>query len=445
VGPSRSLAFRIIASSGAWLITALAVTALLLVNAYRDHTAQYLDAHVSIHLEELLDASRFDTDGDPLLAFEPSDPRYFDPYSGWYWEVRQSGETLFRSQSLGKSRLQAGDIQPTAETRVYEITGPESEKLRVHVTRVDNNDGRDPLVFLSTAPMTGFSDELAGYSNHIISSFLLLGAGLLLAVFLQVKVALRPLRAIKSDIARIREGKASKLPKSELEDVQTLVDELNNLLDHNAVLLKRARNQLGNLAHSVKNPLSVIKNEARSMPEVQGSLILKQTSDISKNIDHYLSQARTFGTEKVLGARCGVKTAVDDMIFVMRRIHKDDRLRIDCNDFPDCWFRGEVQDLEEVLGNLMDNACKWAESIVKIHVEIIDERLVITVEDDRPGTPADQVENVMKRGHRLDESKPGHGQGLGIVKDIVNLYGGQLTLGRSSLGGLQAVVNLPAA
>ena len=181
------------------------------------------------------------------------------------------------------------------------------------------------------------------------------------------------------------------------------------------------------------------------MHDERGSLILKQTSDISKNIDHYLSRARTFGTEKVLGARSGVKTAVGDMVFVMQRIYKDQGLSIDCNSVPECWFRGEVQDLEEVLGNLMDNACKWAESIVRIGVDVVGDRFVITVEDDGPGIPDDEIENVMFRGHRLDESKPGHGQGLGIVKDIVALYGGSLTLERSSLGGVQVKVNLPAA
>lgn len=445
MGPSRSLAFRIIASSGAWLVTALAITALLLVDSYQDHAAQYLDSHVTIHLEEMLDASQLSATGEYTLAFEPSDPRYLELRSGWYWEVRQSDKTLTHSKSLGDSRLEIGDIQPSSEVQVHELNGPFNKKLRMHVVAIEYTPEFEPIIFLSTAPISGLKNESTSYSNQVFGSFLLLGIGLLVAVFVQVRIALRPLRAIKADIARIREGKASKLPISELEDVQTLVDELNNLLEHNAVLLKRARNQLGNLAHSVKNPLSVIKNEAKSMQDERGSLILKQTSDISKNIDHYLSRARTFGTEKVLGARSEVKTAVNDMVYVMQRIHKDEGLIIDCRDFPECWFRGEVQDLEEVLGNLMDNACKWAESSVRVDVEAAADRIVITVEDDGPGIPDQQIENVMLRGHRLDESKPGHGQGLGIVKDIVALYGGTLTLERSSMGGLKVTVNLPAA
>lgn len=445
MGPSRSLAFRIILSSGVWLVTALVITALLLVNSYKANAARFLDSHVAIHIEEMLDASQLSATGEYTLAFEPSDPRYGDLHSGWYWEVRQSGKTLSRSRSLGDSRLDTGGTQAAEDVAVHEVTGPAGERLRLHMIAVDLFPGFDPVVFLSTAPAAGLSDELADYSRQLVGSFVLLGAGLLFAVFLQVRVALRPLRAIKSDIAAIRSGTANKLPRSELEDVQTLVDELNNLLDHNAVLLKRARNQLGDLAHSVKNPLSVIKNEAKSMHDERGSLILKQTSDISKNIDHYLSRARTFGTEKVLGARSAVKIAVGDMVYVMQRIHKDDGLTIECGDFPECWFRGEVQDLEEILGNLMDNACKWAKSTVRVMVKTEADRIVISVEDDGPGIPEDQIDNVMLRGHRLDESKPGHGQGLGIVKDIVALYGGRLSLACSPMGGLEVTVDLPAA
>ncbi len=445
MAPSRSLAFRIIVSSGVWLITALVITALLLVNSYRENAAHFLDSHVSIHLEEILDASRLSETGQYTLAYEPSDPRYLDLYSGWYWEVRQFGKTLARSKSLGESSLQTAGIQPSGEVLVHELNGPVNDRLRVQIVTDELGPGLEPVVLLSSAPMAGVADELRDYSNKLIGSFILLGVGLLFAVFLQVRVALRPLRAVKSDIAQIREGKASKLPKSELEDVQTLCDELNHLLDHNAVLLKRARNQLGDLAHSVKNPLSVIQNEAKSMRDERGSLILKQAGDISKNIDHYLSRARTFGTEKVLGARSAVKVTVADMVYVMQRIHKDDGLTIDCNDFQECWFRGEVQDLEEMLGNLMDNACKWAESRVRVDVISAGDRFLMSVEDDGPGIPEDQMENVMLRGHRLDESKPGHGQGLGIVKDIVALYGGKLTFERSSMGGLKVNVNLPAA
>ena len=227
--------------------------------------------------------------------------------------------------------------------------------------------------------------------------------------------------------------------------MQPLVDELNNLLDHNAVLLKRARNRLGDLAHSVKNPLTVIKNEARNLEPAQRDLITQQTSDISRNVDHYLTRARMFGTEKVLGARSEVKPVIEDLVYAMQRLYQERELEFDSTGLESCWFRGERQDLEEMLGNLLDNACKWARQRVYVHCRGgDDDLLVLAVEDDGPGIPDEERALVMRRGHKLDESKPGHGQGLGIVKDIADLYGGSLKLMRSRFGGLLAELVLPA-
>jgi len=441
----NTLSFRITVFSGAWILITLVITGTLLIYFYYDHASQHYDEHVSMHLEELIEAGKFDDDGTFRLNFTPSDPRYHDLYSGWYWEVKQSGKMLKRSESLGDYSLGIGDVQPRRDLVVYETIGPKQDKLRTHVIEVELDPGREPVVLLASAPMTGVKDDVVNYSNHIIGSFVLLGIGLLFAVVLQVRVALQPLKAISTGISDVREGKASKMPPAQLEDVKPLVDELNNLLDHNTVLLKRARNQLGDLAHSVKNPLTVIKNEARNMEPEQRELIIQQTSDISRNVDHYLARARTFGTEKVLGSRASIKAVVEDLVYAMQRIYQDNDLVYDFSRLDDCWFRGESQDLEEMVGNLMDNACKWAKGRVCICASCENEHLVLTVEDDGPGIPEGRIEEVMRRGHKLDESKPGHGQGLGIVKDIAALYGGSLNLGGSELGGLCAELVLPAA
>jgi len=441
----KSLSFRIIALSGTWIIMALVVTGLLLWYFFREHTAQHYDKHVSMHLEELIAASGFSPEGNFELAFKPSDPRYHILHSGWYWEVKQSGETLRRSQSLGEYNLDIEDLQPARSVVIHELVGPIQEWLRVLVIEIEVDPERDPLVFLASSPMMGIKDDVQEYSSHIINSFVVLGIGLLMAVVLQVRVAIQPLQAISTGISDVREGKAAKLPDNNLEDVQPLVDELNNLLEHNAVLLRRARNQLGDLAHSVKNPLSVINNEARNMEPGQKDLILQQTNDISKSVDHYLSRARTFGTEKVLGSRSSVMSVVEDLVYAMQRIYQERNLVYDYSRQIDCWFKGEGQDLEEMMGNLIDNACKWAKSRVQIHCVVKYDRLVLTVEDDGPGIPVKEFENVVHRGHKLDDSKPGHGQGLGIVKDIADLYGGSLELDKSRMGGLKAELSLPAA
>lgn len=441
----KTLAFRIISLSVIWVIISLVITGLMLVHIHREHTAKHYDAHVAMHLEELTGASYFTPDGDFRLAFFPSDPRYQDLNSGWYWEVKQSGETLMRSPSLGEHALVLGNLVPATNVTITETIGPVKENLRLHVVKNQLDPQQKPLVFLATAPMTGILEDVVDYSDHIIETFMALGFGLLLAVVLQVRVALKPLKAISRNISDIRAGRSTKLPDEQLEDVRPLVDELNYLLDHNAVLVKRARNQLGDLAHSVKNPLTVINNEARNLPPEQKKLITRQTSEIGKNIDHYLSRARTFGTEKVLGSRSSIKTVTDDLVYAMQRIYQGRDLEFDVSGLNYCWFKGEAQDLEEMMGNLIDNACKWAKGRVQIHCGTAGDRLEVIVEDDGPGIPDSEFENVMRRGHKLDETIPGHGQGLGIVSDIAALYSGALELGKSELGGLKAKLVLPAA
>jgi len=421
------------------------IVALLLAYFYLDHAAQHYDEHVSMHMEELVEAVEILPNGTFELRAEPSDPRYHDLHSGWYWAVLQSGVALFKSTSLGDYSLDLEAIEPTSSVVVYEILAPNQEKIRMHVIAIELVRGHEPLVYLSTAPTTGYTDDVLNYSNHIVGSFALLGIGLLLAVVAQVKFALKPLQSIGFEISDIRAGKATKLSRDYPSDVQPLVDELNNLIDHNAVLLKRARNQLGDLAHSVKNPLTIINNETRNMQAEQREMINKQTSDISKNIDHYLSRARTFGTEKILGSRSNVKALVEDLVYVMQRLYQRRELKYDISKLKGCSFRGEGQDLEEMIGNLMDNACKWTTSRVEVSCKSSEGRLQLFIDDDGPGIPGKEIENVMRRGHKLDESKPGHGQGLGIVKDIADLYSGFLQLGKSHLGGLRATLNLPAA
>jgi len=441
----KSLAFRIVAYSGAWIVMVLLIAALLLVYFYRDHIAQQSDRHVSLHFEELVEASRFLPGGTFALAFQPSDPRYHDLNSGWYWQVKQSGVTLARSPSLGENSLDPIKFQATKSVAIHEFSGPLNEALRIHVAQIEAGSGRAPLLLMATAPITGITNDVQEYSNHIIISFLLLGIGLLLAVVLQVRVALKPLQAISTQIGNVRIGKVTRLPSDYPEDVQPLVDELNNLLENNAVLLNRARNRLGDLAHCVKNPLTVIVNESRNMEPGQRELILQQTSEITRNVDHYLSRARAFGPGNVLGARTSIKNVVADLVYATQRIYQDWDLEYDLSGLNDCWFQGEAQDLEEMVGNLIDNACKWATSQVAIHCKTVDEKLLILVEDDGPGIPADKIDEVMQRGTKLDETKPGHGQGLGIVKDIAGLYGGSLKLATSKLGGLRAELELPVA
>lgn len=322
------------------------------------------------------------------------------------------------------------------------MIGPNQQQLRAHMLETNFFDLPEPVVLVVTSPEMQISDDVELYTFHILMSFVVLGVGLSLAVVLQVKVALQPLKAIKAAIASVQAGRIKRLPHDFPSDVQPLVDELNHLLDHDERLVKRARTQLGDLAHAVKNPLTVIRNEARNMPNRQGQLILDQTHVMASSIDHYLSLARTFG-KNPLGLRTPVKSMIEDLCYVVEHVYAERDIKIGVSGLEDCWFRGESQDLEEMAGNLLDNACKWAKSRVEIRCEMGPDSLKLIFEDDGPGIPQDKLKVAQKRGHRLDDATPGTGQGLGIVKDIIDLYSGSLTLGKSSLGGLKATLSFP--
>lgn len=442
---SKSLTFRIIMLSGAWIVMALAGTAFVLLSFYRDHIENHYDAHVVMHMEEMVAAARLSDAGELELAYPPSDPRFHVAYSGWYWEIRHDGEVLASSPSLAGAQLPLSEITSAEHDRTHVVNGPDFNPVRVQTMLIPAGIPGEKLLLVASAPMMRVTDDVKDVADHMAVSFFVLAIGLLAAVLLQVRIALRPIHDIGQGIVDIELGKGDTVEGEFPRDVQPLVNELNNLLEHNAVLLRRARNQVGDLAHAIKNPLTVINNEARQMSSPKGDLILKQTSDISGSVDHHLSRARAFGTTNVLGSRTKVAPVVEDLVFALKRIYKNRELAFDLSVQRNQTVRCEVQDLEEMLGNLLDNACKWAKRRVFFHCECQDGRCYLSVEDDGPGIPEDKIEQVLQRGQRLDESREGHGLGLGIVQDLVELYRGELSLGRSEHGGLAARLDLPGA
>lgn len=445
---NSSIITRVVLLSIVWIAIALLATALLLGRFYREHIQQHYDAHITTHLEELIAATRaaesVGTDAPITLTRQPTDPHFHATASGWYWEIRHGDTSLLRSPSLSDTSLPFDPLTVDEASGIAQFGGPLGEPLRARVSQVSVPFEPGLLTFIATAPEMSISDDVVDFNQHILVSFLVLGLGLAAAVIVQVVLALKPLKAVQSGIADVQSGKAARVQGDFPRDLRPLVDELNFLLDHNEVLLRRARNQLGDLAHAVKNPLTVIRNEARGMANRQGQVILDQSHVMANSIDHCLSRARMHGQRDAMGYRTSVREVLEDLTFAMEHIYRDRELHIDVSQVHNCWFRGEAQDLEEMVGNLLDNACKWAESTVSVGCYSEDRRLFIVVNDDGPGIPSAERAEVLKRGHRLDESKKGHGHGLSIVRDICALYDGQLMLDRSDLGGLRARLELPA-
>lgn len=266
----NSLTGRIILLSIFWITIALLATALFLGRLYRGHIEEHFDAHVFSHVEELVAAIETSPEDERILHRRPTDPRFHTLNSGWYWEVLMAGELLEKSPSLGESQLDLKGLSLIETHGVQTIYGPNQQQLRARVIHTTYPHDIGSLTFLATAPVIQITDDVHDFVFHIFKSFLVLGIGLSIAVVVQVRVALKPLKAIRSAISDVQAGKLQRLPQDFSSDVQPLANELNFLLDHNELLLKRARNQLGDLAHAVKNPLTVIRNEARSMENKQG-------------------------------------------------------------------------------------------------------------------------------------------------------------------------------
>ncbi len=441
----NSLTLRLVAASLAWIGATLLVTALLLVMLFRGHTEQHFKALLHDHLEELVAASELTSEGTLQMTWRPSDPRFRRPHSGWYWEIVQSGKSVARSESLWNERLGVTPPPVDGSAQVQKISGPENEPLQVLAQDIVFPEDDRPFLFAVAGPVAEIEGNVRAFTAQVAITLTALGVGLLLVVWLQVRFGLRPLQSMRQALGEIRSGKAQRLPGNYPIEVEPVVSELNSLLEHNQALLDRARTQVGNLAHALKSPLTVIRNEAKALENEPGRMIRAQTAAMVNSVDRCLSQARIAGAAGVIGTRTEVKAVVDDLCFSMERLYRERNLNIATSVTDGCWFRGEAQDLEEMLGNLMDNACKWARSRVRIDAGCMDDRLLILVEDDGPGIPEQRRADVLQRGRRLDESVPGTGLGLDIAQDIAGLYRGSIVLGQVPNGGLRVQLELPAA
>lgn len=440
----ETLHWRLVAASSAWVIAALLISGLALVLFFRDHIERRFDGTLRDHLEELVAASEVGTDTALRLSWRPFDPRFNRPRSGWYWQVRQDGRVVARSDSLWRSEL-AFRAERNGERSAYEFTGPVGESLRAVEQLVTLPRSTSTFSYAVAGPVADIDSDVDRFTLQIAATMTLLAAGLLAAIVFQVRFGLKPLGDLRKSLSAVRGGSAERLAGNFPEEVSPLVDELNALLERNAGMLERARAHAADLAHALKNPLTVIKNESAELPGTIGDVLRKETAAMVGAIDRHLSRARAAGGSVRPGQRTDIDTVVEDIRYSLDRLYRDRELELEVAGLDGRVFLGDRQDLEEMLGNLMDNACKWAQRRVLIRAEGGEGRLSIHIEDDGPGLPSEEFEDVLSRGTRMDETIPGSGMGLGIVRDLAEAYGGSIRLSSSSLGGLRASLLLPSA
>lgn len=453
-----SLATRLFLSATAWLVVILAITGIVLSSVYKDASERAFDRRLNLYLRTLI-AEVATPDDPPDRQFQSlGEPLFELPLSGWYWQITRTDTDkpeVRASRSLWDKKLPKLEDQSieltAAGIRIGYVEGPENQDLRIVERPVDlGSDGKFLVAVAGDA--SEIFDETRSFDYYLGGTFTALGIVLLLTTLFQVRYGLAPLKRISEAIADIRSGRAERLEGEFPVEIAPLARETNALIDANREIVERARTHVGNLAHALKTPLSVIVNEASAhRADPFATKVMEQADVMRDQVSHHLERARIAARVTIVGTVTEVAPAIEALRRIMEKIHRDRGIVVEARTDADARFRGERQDLEEMAGNLVDNACKWASSRVSIEVTVVPPEKVgampmlrITVDDDGRGLSAAERAQVSRRGQRLDESKPGSGLGLSIVSDLAALYGGNLTLSDAPIGGLRAELKLPA-
>ncbi|WP_352497123.1 ATP-binding protein [Mesorhizobium sp. M0030] len=444
----RSLAFRVIGFSTIWAILTLIVIFTLITTLYRQASERGFDSLLSAHLFNLIGSVGVSESGQLTGAPDLGDLRFSEPNSGWYWSVEPASEGVHGN--LHSSSMTTTIPSPTvAEVpfnssfqRSYSTDGIGDEQLEVFESEFVLDAKNRAARFRVMGNKTELEQEIATFQGRLLTYLSLFGVGMIAINAIAILLGLQPLRRVRNALAQVREGTAQRLDGRFPAEIEPLANETNALIENNKRIVERSRTQVGNLAHSLKTPLAVLINEGRALGGAKGQLIADQAASMQKQVDHYLQRARVAAQRDSVVYRTPVTPLVQRMVRVLQKLKPDVSLSL-VLPAADIVFAGEREDLEELLGNLLDNAMKWAKSTVAVSVTPAAAGLFeLSIEDDGPGIPEDKARDVLKRGRRLDETKPGTGLGLAIVADLVNEYGGALALDRSAMGGLKAVVRL---
>lgn len=447
----RSLTFRVIAFSTVWAILTLVVIFTLITTLYRQASERGFDSLLSAHLFNLIGSVGISDSGALTGSPDLGDLRFSEPNSGWYWSVEPASEGVhgdLHSSSMTRTVPSPGvaDVPFNANfQRSYAAQGINGEELVVFESEFVLDTKNRAARFRVMGNKTELEQEIGTFQRRLLTYLGLFGIGMIAINAIAILLGLQPLRRVRNALAMVREGTAQRLDGRFPAEIEPLANETNALIENNKRIVERSRTQVGNLAHSLKTPLAVLLNEGRALGGAKGQLISEQAASMQKQIDHYLQRARVAAQRDSVVYRTPVTPLVQRMVRVLQKLNPQTSLSLSLP-ATEIVFAGEREDLEELLGNLLENAMKWSKSVVSVAVAPLtgsgDNLFEISIEDDGPGIPEDKAREAVKRGRRLDETKPGTGLGLAIVADLVNEYGGGLVLERSGMGGLKAVVRL---
>ena len=453
---ANSLALRLFLAATAWTAAILVVTGIVLSSLYREAVERAFDRRLGVYLKTLVADVASPEVAPDKYGQALGEPLFELPLSGWYWQVArlEPATEVYSSRSLWDSGLPQLDDTATASadgTRTNYVQGPEDQRLRLIERNIDLGEEGGYRVAVA-GDAVEIDEEIHGFDRALAITFGVLAVVLLLTTMFQVRFGLAPLKRISESLAAIRAGTAERLQGTFPEEIAPLARETNALIEANREIVERARTHVGNLAHALKTPLSVIVNEAAGRDDGLAVKVREQADIMRDQVTRHLERARLAARITIVGTVTEIVPVLEALARTMEKIYRDRGIEVAVEGPADARFRGERQDLEEMVGNLIDNASKWAKS--RVQIEVVPLRadgpagrpsVKLVVDDDGPGLTTTEREQVGDRGLRLDETKPGSGLGLSIVVELAELYGGKLLLDTAPIGGLRAELVLPAA
>ena len=448
-----SLVGRLIRLASVWFIFALLLTGVALTAVFHQAAVTRFQQGVD-QIARNLYADTEVGDNGAITTPTVYDPRTNRPYSGLYWQVSEVGTKGDLSTMATSSSLWNGHLSIPADRLIkargqpgtpvfYDGFGPVKEPLRIAgVFTVIQ--GR-AFIFLAGEDRSGMDKDVRTFALITAAALAVLALGSLAAIYFQVRVGLSPLFDLTGEIARIQRGEQPRLEKTYPAEITPVATQLNAFIDDARDVVERQRMHVGNLAHALKTPLSVLMATAGDADGQLPETMRKQAETMRGQVDHHLRRARAAARSQAMGERTPVEPVLDELAVMLEQVFADKGVVIDWRAPDELKFRGEKQDFQEIAGNLLENACIWCKRKVRILAEFdtAAQAMMLNIDDDGPGMPEERFDEVLKRGARLDETVPGSGLGLSIVDELVRAYGGELRFARSALGGLRVTAKLP--
>ncbi|HTU12826.1 MAG TPA: ATP-binding protein [Allosphingosinicella sp.] len=430
--------------SALWIALLLGVGGYTLDRFLVSAITSNFDSQLDYVLTAMISSAEIGPDGEVLFTRSLADQRFLEPYSGLYYQISGRGSEPFPSRSLWDRQLRVAPAHVDDNVHYYDSSEFPNENLRIieRDVRLPNSNIR--WRFQVAQDRDALDEQIGVLRRTMVRSFGILGLGLIILATLQAIYGLWPLRRVRREIAAIRSGLKSRVDERLPAEIEPMVVELNQLLEHNEVQAEEARRHAGNLAHALKTPLTVITNAATAKAEDLGPTVIREATTMRRQVDHHLARARAIGRRSSAQARAPVRPSLEAVERAVSRLYEN--VTIDLAGDKKVSVRVERQDLDEMLGNLIENAAKYGGGRVFVTVGKADDMVEIEVEDDGRGIPEAERVSIFDRGARLDTGKPGTGLGLAIVRDVAQIYGGTVVLEESEdLGGLLVRLKLPAS